>query len=171
MIHRFYWLIEGSVAGCSRPGTTEQTRVNGHAQAGEDSPDADITRDLSWLRQRGIGAVLSLTEDPLPNDALADHDLDSLHLPVRDLSPPFPEQFMHALDFIDRQRSRGKRVAVHCLQGQGRTGVVLAALLIREGESADSAIQRLRTICPGAIGTPEQERALQRFAARRDWVL
>jgi atypical dual specificity phosphatase len=171
MIHRFYWLVDGAVAGCSRPGETEQGRGRVHSGSPSSDQHTDISHDLSWLRQQGIGALLSLTEEPLPDVVLADHDLDTLHLAVPDLSPPIPEQFMLALDFIDRHRSQATPVAVHCLQGQGRTGVVLAALLIRDGDGADAAITHLRAICPGAVGTPEQERALHRFAARRDWIL
>ena len=53
--------------------------------------------------------------------------------------------------------------------GQGRTGTVLAAYLIRAGSSAQEAIVRLRDICPGALSSPTQERALEAFAQRRDW--
>jgi protein-tyrosine phosphatase len=55
--------------------------------------------------------------------------------------------------------------------GQGRTGHILAAYLIRSGLSGRDAVARLRIICPGALGSPEQERSLHAFAARRDWIL
>jgi hypothetical protein len=35
----------------------------------------------------------------------------------------------------------------------------------------DDAVGRLRAICPGAIGSPEQEWALKAFAARRHWIV
>jgi protein-tyrosine phosphatase len=55
--------------------------------------------------------------------------------------------------------------------GQGRTGTVLAAYLIRDGASAEAAMRQLRACCPGALGSPAQERALEAYAQRRDWVL
>ena len=55
--------------------------------------------------------------------------------------------------------------------GQGRTGTVLAAYLIRGGLSADDALAEVRAICPGAISSAEQEAALHAFAARRDWII
>jgi protein-tyrosine phosphatase len=55
--------------------------------------------------------------------------------------------------------------------GQGRTGTVLAAYLIRGGLGPAAAIDQIRRLCPGAIGVPEQERALAAFAARGDWLL
>lgn len=170
----FYWLMEGALAGCGRPGMSGA----GRATPGErgDRGDAEaatqaLDDDLAWLRGRGIGAVLSLTETPLTAGALTRHGLEGLHLPVDDLTAPTPEQLDRALGFIDRQRARGRAVAVHCLVGQGRTGTVLAAYLIRGGLSPEQALCELRTICPGAVGSPEQERALRAFATRRDWIV
>jgi hypothetical protein len=48
---------------------------------------------------------------------------------------------------------------------------VLAAYLIRAGAHPDDALRRLRALCPGAVGSADQERALHAFAARRDWIL
>lgn len=165
-IDGFYWLIDGVLAGCGRPGKHGQ-----RAGGGADATTSALAADLAWLCGQGIGAVLSLTEEPLTAGALAQHELAELHLPVDDLHPPTPAQLDQALAFIDRQRALGKAVAVHCLMGQGRTGTVLAAYLIRGGLSAEVALQELRIVCPGAVENREQERALQAFAARRDWLL
>jgi atypical dual specificity phosphatase len=157
-ISRFYWMIESALAGCSRPGGAESR------------PEA-LEDDLQWLWSRGIGAVLSLTETPLDQDALDRCELASLHLPIVDQTAPRPDQFACALDFIDRQRAQSRAVAVHCKMGQGRTGTILAAHLVRAGIVPEEALRRLRAICPGAISSPEQQRALEAFAALRDWMI
>jgi atypical dual specificity phosphatase len=163
---RFYWLIEGVLAGCSCPGGR---RVQGSADT---SPDVKtLASDLAWLREQGISALLTLTEAPLDAGTLATSGLENLHLPIEDLAPPTPQEFMAALDFIDHQRALGKAVAVHCLMGQGRTGSILAAYLIRGGVIPEDALRELRTLCPGAVENPSQERALASFAARRDWII
>jgi atypical dual specificity phosphatase len=90
---------------------------------------------------------------------------------VPDLQSPAPDQFIAALGFIDRQRSLGSAVAVHCLAGQGRTGTVLAAYLIRQGSTPDAALAEVRALCHGAVSSDIQERALHRFAASCDWIL
>ncbi|MDP9470276.1 MAG: dual specificity protein phosphatase family protein [Chloroflexota bacterium] len=159
----FYWLIEGALAGCSRPGYR-------HMVAGS-SVEAALDEDLGWLKRQGIEAVLSLTETPLVVGALERHGLAGLHLPVDDLTAPTPAQLAAALAFIDRHRALGQRVAVHCLVGQGRTGTVLAAYLIRGGLTPAEALRELRMVCPGAVENPVQERALEEFAVQRDWII
>jgi atypical dual specificity phosphatase len=167
----FYWLIEDELAGCGRPGGRGAGRRGAsYGQAPVDA-GAALDADLDWLRAQGIGAVLSLTETPLEEGALARHGLEALHLPIDDMTAPTPDQLDRALGFIDRQRALGRRVAVHCLVGQGRTGTVLAAYLIRRGLSPQAALRQLRAVCPGAVENPEQERALQAFAERRDWIV
>ncbi|HEX5165322.1 MAG TPA: dual specificity protein phosphatase family protein [Thermomicrobiales bacterium] len=154
----FYWLIDDELAGCGRPG------------GGRDN-SRQLDLDLGWLREQGIAALLSLTETPLSDDALDRHGIVSLHLPVEDLSPPTPDQLQDALAFIDFHLSQDRPVAVHCLVGQGRTGTVLAARLIRDGASVEEAIAELRTLSPGAISSPSQERALAEWARTRGWVM
>ena len=164
----FYWLVEGALAGCGRPGHVASRRGKAldHGEV-EEALDAD----LAWLREQGIGAVLTMTETPLAAEALARHGLDALHLPVEDMTAPTPEQFERALRFIDHHRLRGTPVVVHCLMGQGRTGVILAAYLVRLGATPERALAEVRAACPGAVENPEQERALAAFAARRDWII
>ena len=169
----FYWLVDEELAGCARPGMTDRGRTGPYR---EESPDSDaeyaaLDNDLAWLRRQGIRAVLSLTETPLAEDIVVRHGLETLHLPVPDLTAPTPEQLMRALIFIDTQRAHGRAVAVHCLVGEGRTGTVLAAYRIRGGATPEQALRELRAHRPGAIGSPTQERALHAFATRRDWIV
>jgi len=155
MVHRFYWLIDNALAGCSRPG----------AYGG------DVDRDFATLRGHGVGALLSLTETPLPRGVFERHGLLGLHLPVDDFHAPSTIQMLDALAFIDDARATSTPAAVHCLAGQGRTGTVLAAYLIRGGLSADQAVAQLRAICPGAIEAETQTTALAEWAAERPWLV
>ncbi|MFL5759740.1 MAG: dual specificity protein phosphatase family protein [Thermomicrobiales bacterium] len=160
---RFYWVIPGVLAGCSRPGGTNQRwRI----------PSAkDVGEDLAWLQRQGVRALVSLIEQPLPETALAPSEIDVLHIPVVDMQPPTAQQFTEALRFIDDHRARGEPVAVHCLMGQGRTGSILAAYMIRDGQTRDQALAELRVLCPNAVENKLQEAALDEFAMRRDWII
>jgi protein-tyrosine phosphatase len=55
--------------------------------------------------------------------------------------------------------------------GQGRTGTVLAAYLIRSGHSPEQAISLLREVCPQAVDNELQLAALATFAAQRAWLV
>ena len=155
-MNRFYWMIDNVLAGCSRPGVGR---------------DADVDRDLTALRGYGIGALLTLTETPLPRGALERHGIQGLHLPVDDFHAPTTTQMLDALAFLDGARADGTAVAVRCLAGQGRTGTVLAAYLIRGGLSSEEAIAEVRAICPGAIESSPQTAALAGWAAERPWLV
>jgi atypical dual specificity phosphatase len=161
-MERFYWLIPNVLAGCSRPGGRGHWWRRG---------DERIDEDLEWLRAQGIEALLSLTEEGLPEELLEQHALIGRHIPIADLQPPTPDEFRRALAFIDEQRAAGRRVAVHCLMGQGRAGSVLAAYLIRDGMTAGDALAELRAVCPGAVENTAQEEALAVFAMQREWLI
>jgi atypical dual specificity phosphatase len=167
-VRNFYWLYEGGVAGSARPGgeTGRQRTIPEGETLGQSLDD-----DLRWLKEQGIGAILSLTEIPLPADALDRHALAALHLPIDDQTAPTQIDFLAALDFIDQQRVAGRAVLVHCRIGEGRTGSILAAYLIRQGATAEQALAQLRAIRPGAISAPSQQDALATFARRREWII
>lgn len=173
-VQGFYWLIPGELAGCGRPGGPGGVGMrrddDGGRAGGAESPQR-VEDDLLWLKGQGITALLSLTEAPLEERLLDRHRFAWLHLPVDDMTAPAPLQLRRALGFIDWQRALGRGITVHCRMGQGRTGTILASHLIRDGLPAEEAIRRLRAMCPGALGSPSQERAVRDFARRRDWVL
>jgi atypical dual specificity phosphatase len=154
-VHRFYWLIEDVLAGCSRPG------ANG----------GNVDGDLDTLRDHGVGALLTLTETALPRGALERHGIEGMHLPVDDFHAPTTAQMLDALAFLDRARAAGTPAAVHCLAGQGRTGTVLAAYLIRSGLDPDQAVAEVRAVCPGAVEAKPQMVALAEWDAERPWFI
>ncbi len=56
---------------------------------------------------------------------------------------------------------------VHCLAGQGRTGCVLSAYIIRtRGVGADEALKALRKLKPEFVER-DQEEAVHEFARRQ----
>ena len=87
------------------------------------------------------------------------------------MTHPTTGQLIRALEFIDEQHTLGKAVVVHCLMGQGRTGTVLAAYLIRGGASAAEACKQFGRSVRVPWDRLLQERALSTFAERRDWIV
>ncbi len=125
-----------------------------------------LTLDL--LARRGVGAVLTLTEeDPLGLDYEAAGMVHG-HVPMDDGEAPEPGAMDRALAFVDRALSSELGVAVHCLEGRGRTGVVLAAWLARaEGLSFEPAVARLRAARPLTAINPRQKAFLETYIGSR----
>jgi len=145
-----YWLIPGELAGMPMPLLHPERRAN---QGGDLNAFDD---DLPRLHAAGIRAVVSLVNNP--SDGLAYHDagFDFISVPIPDFNPPAPPQAQQVVEFIDRMKSEGKPVVVHCHAGYGRTGTLLAAYLIAKGTRTMDAIGAVRHVRPGAIETQGQ---------------
>lgn len=167
-VWNFYWLFQGALAGSARPGG--EMSLRGSIPSGKTQGEA-LDDDLLWLRDQGIGAILSLTETPLSSQALERHGFAWLHLPIDDQTAPTEADFVAALDFIDQQCVAERGVLVHCRIGEGRTACILAAYLIRQGATVEQALEHLRAFRPGAVSSPEQQRALAAFASDRLWII
>jgi atypical dual specificity phosphatase len=136
----FGWLDDSKLAGCGRP---------------------ESESELRSLKEEGIGAIVSLTGTPLNPDAVSRFGFDYLHSPIS--ATPSVEQLGQILRFLEQSNAASKRVLVHCGEGKGRTGTVLAAYLISHGLGADEAIRVVRERRPGSIQTLEQENVVHEF--------
>jgi atypical dual specificity phosphatase len=83
---------------------------------------------------------------------------------VPDFTPPTPAQLQAGVAAIETAISDGRRVAVHCGGGLGRTGTLLACYLVKRGLGPDEAIARIRAARPGSVETARQEAAVAEFA-------
>jgi atypical dual specificity phosphatase len=140
----FVWVEDRKLAGSGYPASAAQ---------------------LAWLQEKGIGALLSLTEDPLPQDWSERSPMVMAHVPMRDHSPPDAASLEKAVSFIEKESSEGRAVAVHCLAGEGRTGCVLAAYLVKSrGLGAAEALRIIRGAKPEFVERG-QEKAVYDYAA------
>lgn len=141
----FVWVQEGKLAGSGYPASRSQ---------------------VVWLVRAGINSILTLTVDPLPVELTHGLDVATGHVPMQDHQPPSVEALDRAVDFVEEQLAARKAVLVHCLAGEGRTGCVLAAYLVKtKGLDADVAMAEIRKAKPQFIEW-RQESAVREFSAQ-----
>jgi protein-tyrosine phosphatase len=133
-----------------------------------------LDEDLAGLRRTGVRRLILLVEDselvrwsdPAIVERGRQHGIDVRRHPIADGAAPASFAEMHGiLDQIDDARESAD-VAVACMGGVGRSGLVAACALVRAGLDAGAAIGRVRAVRhPTAVETPEQERFVAAFAA------
>lgn len=136
----FSWLEQWKLGGCARPETEAE---------------------LKGLKEQGIKAIISLTGTPLNPEIVNSLGSDYLHSHIS--GAPTANQLDEIIRFIVQKNAQSKPVLVHCGEGKGRTGTVLAAYLVFHGLAADEAIRRVREKRPGSIENLEQENAIRQF--------
>ena len=129
-------------------------------------PLAACEDELSTLWSAGVRAVVSLLNIPSDAPVYESAGFQFLCLPILDGGAPTFEQAEEFVRFVAASRSARLPVAVHCEAGLGRTGTLLATYLIAQGESAETAIERVRAAESVAVETARQIHFLEQYAKR-----
>jgi len=154
--------FNGRIGMTSFPGIVETSPTG--------SWDRDLDADLDAIKAAGATVLLTLneahelqkftvTEERLEQGCAA-RGLTWHWLPIEDMSLPdarfFVQWDMLSLDLCERLDA-GETVVFHCKAGLGRTGTVVAQLLVETGLSPEQAIHVVRDRRPGTIETKVQE--------------
>ena len=156
-----YWLIAGMTLRLAR-------RLERGGSWNEVVPGLWIGRypfrdERSQLVNLGITGVLNLCLEFPPRTGPTNSEF--LRIPILDATPPSTQQFLRAIEWIDRRRAEGKGVLIHCAQGHGRSATITAAMLVRAGlaKTGDEALRIVRSARPGARPSRSQREALIAF--------
>jgi protein-tyrosine phosphatase/sulfur carrier protein ThiS len=123
------------------------------------------------LAAAGVRAVVDLREEAVDDEALlANHGIRLLHLPATDTHAPTQEQLDRGVAWIREQIAEGRRVFVHCAGGIGRSPLLVCAVLVSEGNTAQRALDRVRARRWQVAPNDRQLEALLKFEAGRGAV-
>ena len=142
----FLWLKNGKLAGTPKPGLLK-----------------DIDYDLDGLIRVGVTHLVSLTEKEIDVAACNEKGIEVFRSPMPDMQAPSMTQAVDICQQITKLLADSCVVAVHCRAGLGRTGTVLAAQLIYEGDSAINALEKARNIEPRWVQSEAQVEFLEEF--------
>lgn len=123
-----WWVIPGKLAGVRKPTSDE----------------------IIELKEAGIGAIVSVMDDPSNLDLYEQAGLPYRWLPTKGGTAPTQAQIQELQSFVDQQNQLGNAIAIHCTSGNRRTGTMLAAYLMKSGSSFDQAMQIIQTANPKA---------------------
>lgn len=142
ILDNLWWALPGKLAGMRKPTVDE----------------------ILELKAAGIGAIVSVMDDPANLDLYEQAGLPHRWLPTKGGTAPTQEQIRELQTFVDEQNQLGRAVAIHCTSGNRRTGTMLAAYLIQAGMSYDDAMQVIQTANPKAELRDAQMTFLQALA-------
>lgn len=136
----------------------------------------DTATDLAAMHSAGVVRLILLVEDgelaSWGDSTIVElgtaAGVDVRRHPIRDgAAAASVAEMDRILNEIDEARAVGD-VAVACMGGVGRTGMVAACALVRAGRSADQAIARVREVRhPTAVETWAQERFVRAYRDER----
>jgi len=147
-MHGFSWVIDRKLAGLPRPGAFRP-----------------VEEDLDFLRVRGIGLLISLTEREVDPAAARECGIEVRRISIVDFEAPTLEQQRAFVAAVDDAFANNRAVGVHCAAGIGRTGTMLATYLVATGRDPQAAIDEVRRLRPGSIQTADQEQAVHDYRA------
>jgi protein-tyrosine phosphatase len=174
---RIDWIAADELDG-SRPGRLGLTFLPGKRGVSQRYPGhvyrRDTSTDLATMHAAGVVRLVLLVEeqeldrwgDPRIVELGAEAGIDVRRYPMADGSAPASTIEMdRILEAIDEGRAAGD-VAVACMGGVGRSGMVAACALVRAGSSPTEAIARVRRLRhPTAVETVAQERFVDRYGS------
>lgn len=102
--------------------------------------------DIERLAQSGVTSIVDTRAEYKDDEAALNHaHIQLLYLPTPDTQPLTIEQLLEGTTWSLEQIRTGGKVLIHCEHGVGRSVLLTAATLVRDGFSAEAALQLIQT--------------------------
>ncbi len=134
-----------------------------------------LSDSIKQLKEQGVTIIvtaLSLDEMQEAGVATLPQEVEKagllwLNAPIEDDCAPddaFLETFQAGLPALLNAVDKGEKIALHCMGGSGRTGLLAAHLLLEKGWELTDIIEKVKTLRPGAFTKAVQIDYIHQFA-------
>ncbi len=124
--------------------------------------DADLDTSLAQLQQQGVAAIVTaLDESELASKGVAELGEKAQQLGMKwfqieiedDCAPgdEFAVKWQQASPELHQVIAQGGKVAMHCMGGSGRTGLLAAHFLLEKQWQLDDIVREVQALRPGAF--------------------
>lgn len=124
--------------------------------------DADLDTSLAQLKQQGVAAIVTaLNESELASKGVAELGEKAQQLGMKwfqieiedDCAPgdEFAAKWQQASPELHQVIAQGGKVAMHCMGGSGRTGLLAAHFLLEMQWQLDDIVREVQALRPGAF--------------------
>lgn len=139
--------------------------------------EVDLETALTQLKQQGVGAIVTA----LDTQELASKGVSELgekaqqlgmqwfQIEIEDDCAPgaeFMAKWQQASPALHQVIDNGGKVAMHCMGGSGRTGLLAAHLLLEKEWQLDDIVREVQALRPGAFTKPVQVDYIQQVAEK-----
>lgn len=137
--------------------------------------DADLDTSLAQLQQQGVAAIVTaLDESELASKGVAELGEKAQQLGMKwfqieiedDCAPgdEFAVKWQQASPELHQVIAQGGKVAMHCMGGSGRTGLLAAHFLLEKQWQLDDIVREVQALRPGAFTKSVQVDYIKRVA-------
>lgn len=129
------------------------------------SNDPGTEADMKEIKDAGISVIINLIGEEIGMPKYpSQKGIKVVHFPITNMSVPELYKLDRLVKYIIKLEKQGRGVLAHCVGGHGRTGLVLAAYIIRKRKKeANEAIEILRKVRPHAVESTEQRQQLANY--------
>jgi len=126
----------------------------------------NLDTDIQVLLNLGVEVVVTLmTQAELQKmklthlpEVIKQANMESIYFSITDKwLPDSVDEFIKIVYAVIEQIKLGKKIAVHCNGGKGRTGLLVVACLIQLGMTQTDATNKIRKVRPGMLQNPAQQ--------------